>query len=150
MQQDMTSVLTVWAKMRRYDETFLRYIAEIVMKIESKMKAQLVHPNEFMSVVGFMATFKLSCNTNQIHEEAAMWALLHFVIWTHTNALNSRMNAMDKFPFIVVPVHNVDDHYRKLMISHLDVVKNLRKKFALNKPLENLVMPFYGTCSRLL
>lgn len=59
------------------------------------MKAHDFDPKESISIIGFLAPFKLACNTNRIHEGSAIWALPHYVHETIANALNSGMCAED-------------------------------------------------------
>lgn len=40
-------------------------------------------------------TFKIACGANEIHKEAAMWVVLHYVEGTLASALNSLISAED-------------------------------------------------------
>lgn len=43
------------------------------------MKVPSFDPRDSISTIRFLATFNLACNTNNIRENAAMWALPFFV-----------------------------------------------------------------------
>lgn len=55
------------------------------------MEVQLFDSNDPILIIGFLATFELTCDTNKTQEGAAMWIVLCFVEETIADALNSRM-----------------------------------------------------------
>lgn len=61
----------------------------MVKKVASQMKEHYFDPSDPISIVGFLATFKLVCDTNCVHKEAAMEVLLLSVKNALASALNS-------------------------------------------------------------
>lgn len=59
----------------RYDDTVLSYVAKLAKKVKSQMKALVFDPTDHISIVGFLATIKRTCETNKIHEGGPMWVL---------------------------------------------------------------------------
>lgn len=59
--------------------TVSHFRTKILKKIESKVKAHFFDPSNPISIIGFVATLKLVCDTNRIHEGATMLILLLFV-----------------------------------------------------------------------
>lgn len=114
----------------RYDDTVSSYVAKLVKKIKSQMKAHFFDPKDPIFIIGFLATFELTCDTNKIHEGAAMWVLPHFVKETIANALNSRMCAEDRTAPLVATVRHDKIRHQKLLRSYPEVVNYLLKKFA--------------------
>lgn len=53
----------------------------------------VIDPLELISSVGSKAAFKLTCDTNRIHEDAETQVSLSYVHKTLVDALNSRMYA---------------------------------------------------------
>lgn len=47
-------------------------------KDESQIKAHVLGPSDLSPITEFLAVFKLACNSNNVHEEAAMLELLFF------------------------------------------------------------------------
>lgn len=80
-------------------------------------------------IIGYLATFKLTCDSNRIQERAAMWVLPHYVNETPANALNSSMCATDKSSPINATVRNADNRSRKLLQSNPELVSSLPKHF---------------------
>lgn len=70
----------------RYDKTDSTYIAKIVKKVKSQMKAHLCNPKDRIYLIGFLATLKHACDTNRNYEGAAVWVLPDYVLGTLTNA----------------------------------------------------------------
>lgn len=62
-----------------YDETVSTHISEMVNKDMSQINAHIFNLGDPISISAFLATFKLTCDTNRIHEEAAVWILSIFV-----------------------------------------------------------------------
>lgn len=71
----------------RYDDTVWCYITEIVKNVKSQTEAHLFSPSNPIANISFKATLKLACNTNYIHESAAIWVFLLV-----KNALKSTLN----------------------------------------------------------
>lgn len=94
------------------------------------MKEHFVDPRDPISIVGFLATFKIPCDTNKIHERAAMWVLRHFVKETLANVLNSHMCAEERSVLIAASVQNKEVRPLKLLQSYPEFVNYLWKKFA--------------------
>lgn len=48
------------------------YITKMMKKVKSQMKVRFFDPSDPISLIGFLATFELACDTNYIHKEASM------------------------------------------------------------------------------
>lgn len=57
------------------------------------MMVHFLDPDNTISIVGFIDTFKLACDTDNIHEGAELLVLLFFVEITLATSLNSCMSA---------------------------------------------------------
>lgn len=55
-----------------YDKTVSSCIAVMAKKVKLQMKAHLFDSKDPVSFIGFTPTFKLTRETNRIHEEATM------------------------------------------------------------------------------
>lgn len=53
-------------------------------------------PKDSFSNIGLLATLELACDTNRIHEGAALWVLPYYVCETLANALNCGMCETNK------------------------------------------------------
>lgn len=83
----------LWTK---YNETVSSYIAEMVRKDKSQMKAHLIDSNDLISIIWLLAKYKLVCDTKSIQDWAAMWGAPHYVIGMLANAPNSIVCATNK------------------------------------------------------
>lgn len=50
----------------------LSYTTEMLKKVNLQMNAHFSGPGDPVSIIRFLATFKLACDTNHIHEGAAL------------------------------------------------------------------------------
>lgn len=75
----------------RYDKTVSGYIGEWFGKVKLLVNAHYFIPKDPISISECLATDKLACVTNHIHEIAAMWVLSCTVHEKLANALKSRM-----------------------------------------------------------
>lgn len=57
-------------KSRKYEEYVPSYIAKLIKKVQSQMKAHFFDSKDSISIVGFLDTFKLPCDANRIQEGA--------------------------------------------------------------------------------
>lgn len=112
----------------RYGETVSSYIAKMV-KVKSQMKAHFFDPKGLIPITEFVAAFKISCDSNRIHEDAAMWVLSHDVNATPVNALNSRRWAQIKAFQVAISVHKLENQSPKLLRWYPDVANYSLKKF---------------------
>lgn len=62
-----------------YDDTVSRYIAKSLKKVISQRIAHLSNQKNQSSIISFLATIEVTCDTNKIHEDAAIWALRYYV-----------------------------------------------------------------------
>lgn len=67
----------------------------MVNKLESQAKGHFFDLNSLISIIGFLATYKLACDTNNMHEEAAIWVQPSFYKTAFATTLNSRMSGLD-------------------------------------------------------
>lgn len=77
-----------------------------VKKSSSKTKALFFDPKYLIFIISFMATLNLACNSDSIHEEAAMWVILYYVPENLKIALSIHMNAKHRLASIVAIVRN--------------------------------------------
>lgn len=57
----------------RHDDTVSNYVAKFVKNTKSHMKAYFFNPKNLIVIFGFLATFKLTSDTNNFHKETAIW-----------------------------------------------------------------------------
>lgn len=93
------------------------------------MIAHLFDPKDSIYIIGFLATFKLACHIDRIHEGETVWLVFHYVNETHANALNSRTCADGKSSTIAALVRNGDNRSRKLLRSYQELENHLLKMF---------------------
>lgn len=97
------------------------------------MKAHFFDPKDSISVIKYLATFKLAWDNNSIHEGAVIWVLLRYVSETLAKALNSCMCATNRYFSFAALVRNVENWAPKLLRSYIEVVNYLLKKFATSR-----------------
>lgn len=113
-----------------YYDSVSGYIAMLVKKVKLQMKAHIFDPKDPISIVGFLATFKLVYDTNNIHEKAAMLVLPNYVNNTLDSALNSGRYVCGKsFSLRAVSVGN-EPRSRKFFQSYPKDVNYHLKKYA--------------------
>lgn len=86
------------------------------------MMAQLFNPKDPVSIIGLLATFTLTCDTNRIHEGAVMWVLPYIVHETLANVLSSRVYAEASLAPFAATVQNQKPRLRNLLRSYPEVV----------------------------
>lgn len=102
-------------------------------KVKSQVKAHFFNPTDPISIIAFPFTLKLACDTNRIHEVAAMWVLSLSVKNALATTLNSRMSAVTHIAFVVALVTPVKlTTQKKHLCSYPEVANYLHKKFANN------------------
>lgn len=111
----------------RYNDTVSRYIAKLVKKAMSQMKAYFSDPKDPIFVIVILATFKFVCNSNKIHERAALLVLPHYVQGSLANKLISCMCAENWLVTLPASVRNKQHKPRKLLRSNPEVVNHLFK-----------------------
>lgn len=72
------------------------------------MKEQLFDPSNSISIIEFLTTFNLVCDTSHNHERAAMWLLSFFFRKILATTLNSSISAAAHINMIVAPVREND------------------------------------------
>lgn len=112
------------------------------------MRAHFFDQKYAISIIEFLATFKLANNASRFQEGAAMCVLTHYVNETPSNKLNGRMRATDEFSPIAALVRNGDKWSRKHLQSYLEIVNYSLKKFAKDQAIAEFVLSYYGTCSQ--
>lgn len=93
------------------------------------MNAHFFNPKDPILVIACLATLKLACDTNYIHETAAMWLLTHFVLEMLIIVLNRRIYAKNRLATLVALVHNQKPRFRQLLRSYPEVINLLLKTF---------------------
>lgn len=56
------------------------YIPKMTNKVELQRKVYFFGASNSISIIGFLTTFKLACDTNNIHEGAAMWVVNYLLM----------------------------------------------------------------------
>lgn len=77
-------------KSTKRNETVSSYVIEMVETVTSRMKAHLFDPKASICIIGFFATFRLSCDTNRLSEWATLQASPRYVDETLANELNKQ------------------------------------------------------------
>lgn len=91
------------------------------LQMKANFSTKVVPP---ISVLGFFAIFKLVCDTNNIHEGAAMWLLPFFVNNTFSITLNSLISAAAHI-FSIASVNTFESPtQKKLLLSYPEVVNH--------------------------
>lgn len=87
----------------------------------SSEESALLRPQESDPVLDFLTTLKLICDTNKIHEKAAMLVLFHYVDKPLAIALNNRRCAEDRSDPLAASEQN-EPRSRKLLQFKPEVV----------------------------
>lgn len=83
-----------------------------------------------VSISNFKAIFKLTSNTNRIHEGLAIWIVSHYVLETLANDRKSRICAEDKSNLITVSVPSNDARSQKNLRTFPELFNYLHKTFS--------------------
>lgn len=90
-----------------YNATVMSYISKMVMKVKSQVEAHFFVPSNLVLIIGFLATFELTCDTKRVYAEAAMWVLPFFVMKALTTTVNSGLSAATQIAPVVASVNTV-------------------------------------------
>lgn len=71
-----------------------------VKKVKLQMKAHFLHPMDLISIIRFLATFKLAYKSKNIHEYTLLRVLAHYVTDSFADAQNSCMCAENRFALL--------------------------------------------------
>lgn len=71
------------------------------------MKAHFTNPRDPFSIIGFLATLKLACDTKRIHEGAAKLFLRFVVKKVLATTLNSFISTVKYVASVVASINNV-------------------------------------------
>lgn len=103
----------------------------MVQKVKSQMKAHFFHTSDPISIIDFLATFKLACDTNRVHEGVPMRVLPFLVINALASTLNSCMLATISISPAVVFVHFAKPlKQERFLWSYREVFNYFLKRFA--------------------
>lgn len=95
-----------------------------------QIKALLIDPSEPILIIEFLAIFELTCDTNRIHEEAAMQVPFFFVKDASALTLDKRMSAATKIRATARPVYSAEPLWQgKLFWPYLKVINYILRKF---------------------
>lgn len=61
---------------QKRDDMPSTYIPKMVKNMKLQVEAHFFDSKNLISSIGFLTTFKLACNMNNIHEEIGMWVFL--------------------------------------------------------------------------
>lgn len=78
-------------------ETVSSYISKMVKEVKLQTKIHFFDRSDAISIIELIDTFTLVCDANNIHEKAAVKALLFFVKNALAVTLNTRMSAAAQF-----------------------------------------------------
>lgn len=80
----------------------------MVKKVKSQLKAHVFDPSSSIYIVWFCATSKLSCDTNDIYESAAMWILPFLIKNTLETKLNRHISAAASITPVFTSVNSTE------------------------------------------
>lgn len=107
------------------------YITKTVKKFRLEMIVHFFDHSDPISIVGFLATFKLAYVVNRILAGAAMWVLLCSLESALGTTLNRCMSVATNIAPNVAPVHLAESlKQRRLLQSYLEIVNNLLRRFS--------------------
>lgn len=89
-----------------YDKTVSSYVAKLAAKVKSQLKPHFFISRDSISIIGYLATFKLAYDTNHFHERVAMWMQPNFVQERLANFLNSCMYRKDSLALFAALVRS--------------------------------------------
>lgn len=72
------------------------------------MKAHFINPSSPITIIGFIATIKLECDTNNIYEGEFIRVLPFFFTNVLATTLNSRISAAAQITPVVASVNNTE------------------------------------------
>lgn len=84
-------------KSSKYSDFIAENVANWAKRLQVQMKTIIFNSFDLISIIIFLATFKLACDTNGIREGAAVWYLHFFVKKPAAGALDSRIALPSKF-----------------------------------------------------
>lgn len=93
------------------------------------MKAHFFDTSNPITIIGFLGRLKLACDTNKIHERAAVEALPYYVKHSLANGLHSYMCAEGRSALLSVSVREDKTCPRTLLQSYPEVLRFFLKKF---------------------
>lgn len=98
--------------------------------MKSQIKAHFFDHRDPISITELLKTLKPVCDTNNIHEEAVIWVLSHFVWEILARALKRHMYAEDCLSLLVASMRNKEQRSRETLQPYLETEKFLLKKHA--------------------
>lgn len=99
--------------------------------VKTQIKAHFINLRDLLSNISFLATFKLACDTNRLHERAALVAISFFVKNALASIWNSSISVGTNFPLAVVFLHSVESLKQKMLLwSFPEVIIYFFKKIA--------------------
>lgn len=92
------------------------------------MKVHILDPKDLLSNIGFLETFNFLCDTNNLHEVAVIWVLLHYVKETLAIALNRYICSKDCSLSFAASAPDGNTRSRKLLRNYKEVLNYLFQK----------------------
>jgi len=77
----------------KFNSGVTKQIAKMVRRMDVQMKSQIFDPVDPITILSFLPAFKTACDSNGIHEGAAMWLFQYFVKKTTKAAIVARTTA---------------------------------------------------------
>lgn len=103
----------------------------MVREVKSQMKVPFFDPSNSVSIIESIATYKLACHTNRIHEGTAVWIFPCFVKVALTSTINSRMSSASDIVPAVASSQSVEPlRQKKLIRTYTGVVSYLLTRLA--------------------
>lgn len=96
-------------KSKKNDGTVFSYIAKLINKVKSQMKAHSVGPKDPINIVRYLSTFTSACDTDLTRKVIAMLVQPHYVKTKLENKLDSCLFATHQSSTITAIVRNIDN-----------------------------------------
>lgn len=105
----------------KYDDRVAKRVAKWAKRLQVQMKTNIFDSFDPISIISFLSAFKLACDTNGVHEGAAMWLLHFFMKKPAAAALNSRIS---------LPSKSHRRHKEGTLTTYCEVVNYLLETYA--------------------
>lgn len=121
----------------KYKDTVRGYITKLVNKVKFQMKAHLFELIEPISIIAFLASFKLACDTNIIHQRQPCRFSLT-MLRKHSQMHWTVACVRDRLPPFATSARIEEPNSHKIKRSYPDVVRYLFKKYATDQAIAEI------------
>lgn len=117
-----------------YDHTVSKNIAKMSKRFSTQMKPHTFDPFDTISIIGFLFNFQLACDTDGIHEGAAIKLFHFFMKKSASSALHTKLTSKnsrnDK-------THALSGGNATQLTTYQQVVNHLLQKYATDEVVAN-------------